>query len=136
MLNHRPDDYLEALRTSDHWPGLRCLAMVRATRQLGDDVRVFTRYFISSLAGQAARLLVATRHHWGIENDLHWSLDIAFREDESRVRVGQGPENLAVLRQMALNVLKQEKMANVGIKTKRLKAGWDETYLLRLRATP
>ena len=67
---------------------------------------------------------------------MHWTLDIAFREDESRVRIGHAAENLAVLRHMALNVLKQEKTAKVGIKTKRLKAGWDETYLLRLLATP
>ena len=130
------EDYLEALRTAEAWVGLRSLAMVRATRQIGDEVAVFTRYYISSLDGQAARLLDATRAHWGVENDLHWTLDIAFREDESRVRIGHAAENLAVLRHMALNVLKQEKTAKVGIKTKRLKAGWDETYLLRLLATP
>jgi len=128
-------DYLEALRTAEAWDGLRSLAMVRATRQVGEAITVFTRYYISSLDGQAARLLDATRSHWGVENGLHWTLDIAFREDESRVRVGHGPENLAVLRHMALNVLKQEKTAKVGIKTKRLKAGWDEAYLLRLLAT-
>ena len=126
------EDYLQALRTSDAWVGLRSLAMVRATRQVGDEITVFSRYYISSLDGQAARLLDATRHHWGVENDLHWTLDVAFREDESRARIGHSAENLAVLRHMALNVLKQEKTAKVGIKTKRLKAGWDETYLLRL----
>jgi predicted transposase YbfD/YdcC len=130
------EDYLEALCTRATWSGLRTLAMVRATRQRGEENRVVTRYSISSLDGQAARLRDATRSHWGVENDLHWSLDIAFREDESRVRTGHGAENLAVLRHMALNVLKQEKSAKVGIKTKRLKAGWDETYLLRLLATP
>lgn len=130
------EDYLNALRTAGHWRGLHSLAMVRATRQIGDEISVFTRYYISSLDGQAARLLDATRCHWGIENDLHWTLDIAFREDESRVRVGHSPENLAVLRHMALNVLKQEKTAKVGIKVKRLKAGWDEAYLLRLLTTP
>jgi predicted transposase YbfD/YdcC len=130
------EDYLDALRTAGHWRGLHSLAMVRATLQIGDEITVVTRYYISSLDGQAARLLDATRCHWGIENDLHWTLDIAFREDESRVRVGQGPENLAVLRHMALNVLKHEKTAKVGIKVKRLKAGWDEAYLLRLLAAP
>ena len=130
------EDYLEALRTADAWVGLRSLAMVRATRQIGDEISIVTRYYISSLDGQAARLLDATRSHWSVENDLHWSLDIAFREDESRVRTGHGPENLAVLRHMALNVLKQEQTAKVGIKTKRLKAGWDEAYLLRLLAAP
>ncbi len=71
-----------------------------------------------------------------VENDLHWTLDVAFREDESRARIGHSAENLAVLRHMALNVLKQEKAAKVGIKTKRLKAGWDETCLLRLLTAP
>jgi predicted transposase YbfD/YdcC len=129
------EDYVEALRTADAWVGLRSLAMVRATRQIGDEITVCTRYSISSLEGQAARLLDATRRHWAVENDLHWSLDIAFREDDSRVRVGHGAENLAILRHMALNLLKQEKTAKVGIKTKRLKAGWDEAYLLRLLTT-
>lgn len=130
------EDYLEALRTAGAWVGLRSVAMVRATRQVGQAITVFTRYYISSLDGHAARLLDATRSHWGVENDLHWTLDIAFREDESRVRVGHGPENLAVLRHMALNVLKQETTAKLGIKAKRLKAGWDEAYLLRLLAAP
>lgn len=129
-------DYLEALRPADRWAGLGSMAMVRATRQIGSEVSVFTRYYISSLAGQAARFLDATRSHWGIENDLHWCLDIAFREDESRVRVGHGAENLAVLRHMALNVLKQEKTTKVGLKVKRHKAGWDENYLLKLLAAP
>jgi len=129
-------DYVEALRTVDAWVGLRSLVMVRATRQIGDETTIFTRYYISSLAGQAARLLDATRRHWAVENDLHWTLDLAFREDESRVRVGHGAENLVILRHMALNLLKQEKTAKMGIKAKRLKAGWDETYLLRLLATP
>ena len=131
----RPD-YLEALRTADAWVGLRSLVRVRATRQSGDETTVFTRYYISSLEGQAARLLDATRRHGAIENDLHWSLDLAFREDESRVRIGHGAENLALLRHMALNLLKQEKTVKIGIKAKRLKAGWDEAYLLRLLATP
>ena len=130
------EDYLEALRTADAWVGLRSLAMVRATRQIGDERTVFTRYYISSLAGQAGRLLDVTRRHWGVENDLHWCLDIAFREDESRVRVGHAAENLAVLRHMALNLLKQEKTAKIGLKGKRLKAGWDESYLLRLLTAP
>jgi predicted transposase YbfD/YdcC len=110
-------DYLAALRTADAWVGLRLLARVRATRQVGYVFTVFTRYYISSQDGQAPRLLNATHSHWGVENDLHWTLDIAFREDESRVRIGHGPENLAVLRHMALNLLKQEKAFNVGIKT-------------------
>ncbi len=74
----------------------------------------------------------AIRGHWGIENSLHWSLDVSFREDDSRVRKGHGAENLSRLRRITLNLLKQEKTLKVGIKGKRLKAGWDQTYLLKV----
>lgn len=129
----RPD-YIEALRTATKWAGLRSIAMVRATRRTESGLSVQTRYYISSLPSQAQRILSATRAHWGIENEVHWVLDVAFREDECRVRKGAGDQNLAVLRHMALNLLKQEKTAKIGTKAKRLKAGWDETYLYRVLA--
>ena len=77
-------------------------------------------------------MLSAIRGHWGIENSLHWVLDIAFREDDSRVRKDNAPENLAVMRHIALNLLRQEKSLKVGIKAKRKRAGWDNDYLLKV----
>lgn len=84
--------------------------------------------------GTAAYLLDSSREHWKIETSLHWCLDIAFREDESRIRKGNGAENFAILRHIALNLLKKEDTAKIGIKNKRLKAGWDEDYLEKVLA--
>ncbi len=120
------------LNSSGEWSGLRSVAQVTGERRIGEKVSIESRYFISSLPGQAKELLWAVREHWGIENSLHWVLDIAFREDESRVRKGHGPENLATMRHMALNLIRQETSSKGGVKARRLKAGWDETYLLKV----
>lgn len=123
---------LEYVEDRGLWANLQSVAEVTSTRRIGEDVTVEARYYISSLPGNAQRLGAAVRSHWSIENSLHWVLDIVFREDESRVRKEHGPENLAVLRQMTLNLLKQETTTKTGIKAKRLKAGWDNDYLLKV----
>jgi predicted transposase YbfD/YdcC len=125
-------DYLLYLRNRAAWSRLRTLVMVRAERRIGSETSVEIRYYISSLDYNAQRMLEAVRSHWHIENNLHWVLDVAFREDECRIRKGNGPQNFAVLRHIALSLLTQEKSARCGIKTKRLKAGWNEDYLQKV----
>jgi predicted transposase YbfD/YdcC len=125
-------EYLAYVRRAYTWAQLHTVVMARRERRIGAQSTVETAYFISSLPNDARRLLEITRTHWRIENEVHWVLDIAFREDDSRFRKDYGAQNLAVLRHMALNLLKQETTAKCGIKGKRLKAGWDEDYLLRV----
>jgi predicted transposase YbfD/YdcC len=125
-------DYLDYIAEGADWTGLRSLIMVETVRQTPEERTVNRRYFISSLPADAKRALKAIRTHWHIENRLHWVLDIAFREDESRVRKGYGAENFAVLRHLALNLLKHEETAQCGVHAKRLKAAWDNDYLLKV----
>ena len=114
------------------WCGLQTVIRVKSERFVAGKRSEESRYYISSLSGDAKEALGAVRGHWGIENKVHWALDIAFREDECRIRKGNGAQNFAVLRHIALNLLRQEKTAKCGIKNKRLKAGWDENYLLKV----
>jgi predicted transposase YbfD/YdcC len=115
------------------WKNLRSLIRVRAKRTVGGPTSTEYRYYISSLpADNASRLLAYIRGHWGIENTLHWSLDINFREDERRIRKGHAAENFARLARIALNLLKAEKTNDAGNKTKRLCCGWDHNYLLKV----
>ncbi len=124
--------YLEYLNDAQAWPHLRTVVKVEAERQIGDATTVETRYFIASLENKAALALHAVRGHWGIENQVHWVLDLAFREDESRVRKDHGAENFAVLRHIALNLLKRDHTTKLGTQNKRLKAAWDQDYLRAL----
>jgi predicted transposase YbfD/YdcC len=129
-------DYLRYINERlSEWPGLRSLAMVKSERRVIDgETTTACRYFISSLDSDAKLTLHAVRTHWEIENKVHWVLDIAFREDDCRVRKGNGAENFAVLRSIALNLLKRETRLKCGIKAKRKKAGWDHDYLLKVLA--
>lgn len=123
-------DLIAQLRSAADWPQLTTLVKVQAERYVGDESSHHTRYYIASADATAEQFLTWTRTHWSIENSLHWVLDIAFREDESRLRKDHGAVNFATLRHLALNLLKQEQTLKVGIKNKRLRAGWDHDYLL------
>lgn len=119
------------LNAAGAWSGLASVAMVERERRLGDAVERETRSFIASVVG-AARVGQAVRFHWGVEKQLHWVLDVAFREDECRVRVGHAAQNLAILRHLALNLLRQDTATKVGLKAKRFKASCSPAYLQQI----
>ena len=127
-------DYLDYIATLAEWRGLQSIAMVQSERRIGDQKTTTRRYFISSLQSDAKQLLNAIRTHWGIENKVHWVLDVTFREDDSRIRKGNGAENFAVLRHIALNLLKQEKSTKLSLRAKRKRAAWDPDYLPKVLA--
>jgi predicted transposase YbfD/YdcC len=114
-------DFTHYLSGFKNWKDLRTLIKITTHRQTQMGTTIEDRYFISSLKAPAKRLLKAVRGHWGIENGLHWVLDIAFRDDVSRVRKDHAPENLAILRHIALNLLKQDIPSNAGL---RISAWW------------
>jgi len=120
------------LDIKDKWSGLQSVIMVWAKRTLNGQTSTESRYYISSLPPDAELLLHAVRTHWGVENSLHWVLDIAFREDESRVRKGNGQHNLTILRRLALNLLRKADSVKGGIAARRKRAGWDHDYLLKV----
>jgi predicted transposase YbfD/YdcC len=110
------------------WTQLRCLGMVDSERHLQGAGTIEQRYYSASSPNEGKLFAHAVRAHGGIENCLPWVLDVAFRADESRVRLGHAPENLAGLRHIALNLLRQDTRTKLGIHNKRLKAGWDDAY--------
>lgn len=125
-------DYIRYLDPQGRWAGLQTVVKVESHRRVGDEQTSEVRYYLTSLAGDPKLLNQVIRTHWTIENQLHWGLDVAFREDDSRVRHGYAAENLAVVRHIALNLLKQEGSLKLGLQNKRLRAGWDNDYLLKV----
>lgn len=119
------------------WMGLQSLVMIESTREFINGKHcgqrsTERRYYISSLPAQAQEQNQIVRAHWGIENGLHWVLDVVFKEDDCRIRVGDGAENFAILRRIALNILKQDTTVKAGVAARRKKAGWDGEYLQHL----
>ncbi len=120
--------------SDDKWSNLHSVGMVNSWRTENEITTLETRYFISSLSNNSELLAQCIRSHWGIENKLHWVLDVQFNEDNSRIRNGNAPENLATIRHIALNLLNQEETVKAGVKRKRNKAGWDNEYLEKVLA--
>ena len=125
---------LSLLEKASEWASLQGVVRIAAERyhKATGKTETETRYYITSLKPDAARLNRAIRQHWGIENKLHWVLDVGFGEDLDRKRAGHAAQNFSVLNRIALNLLKQDKTGKRGIHGKRLKAGWDNDYLLQL----
>ncbi len=123
---------IDWLDNTKHWKGLKSIVMVESERLVDNITEREKRYFITTLHNKPEHILHAVRSHWGVENSLHWVLDVAFREDECRKRKGYVAENFAMVRTITINLLKHEKTHKRGIKNKRLKAGWDDAYLLKV----
>ena len=120
------------LQGKESWTNINTIGMVQRERHVGENISIETSYYISSIESDAKRFGHAVRSHWGIENSLHWVLDVSFREDDSRIRKGNAPQNFAVLRHMALNLLKKETSLKKSVKSKQLRAGWDNDYLAKV----
>ena len=125
-------DWLPGVTGKEAWPGLRSIGMVRTKRTIGDKQSSDVRYYLTSLPADVHKFAGAVRNHWCIENQLHWVLDVAFDEDNNRSRTGHSAHNLAIVHHIALNLVKQEKTAKMGVKNKRLTAGWDDAYLAKV----
>lgn len=130
------EDYLTK-NVIDHWTGLQSMILIESRIEYKNgkkagQVMTEDRLYISSLEANAKQLNKIVRSHWGIETSLHWVLDVAFREDDNRTRTGNAPANLAILRHIALNKIRREKSTTVGVKAKRKKAGWDDSYLIKV----
>jgi len=141
IQGHGREEKREVYVTSDiewlpqraSWAKLQTIVMVKSTRQVqGKEASMESRFYISSLPPSAVKMSETIRAHWGIENQAHWILDVAFREDEQNANAGNIAENMSMIRRIALNLIKQEKTAKFGVEIKRQMCGWDEEYLLKV----
>ena len=123
---------IDWLQGKENWKNLTTICMVNRERQFANKTENETSYYIGSVENNAKTFAHAIRSHWRVENSLHWVLDVSFREDDSRIRKDHAPDNFAVLRHIALNMIKKENSVKKSIKAKRLRAGWDHDYLLKI----
>jgi predicted transposase YbfD/YdcC len=131
VINTKPE--LDQIQHTEKWKNLASVARIINTRIVGGKATTENRWYISSLSsGDAAQLLSAVRQHWAIENTLHWTLDVTFREDDSRIRIKNAQQNFSLLRKLALNLIKQDTETKGSVRMRRKKAGWSQEYLLKL----
>ena len=128
--------YLAYIDPDHAWPDLQSVVCIESTRRIGDAVSTEARHYLSSLPADAKLLNRVVRSHWGVENRLHWVLDLAFHEDGSRVRADHAPENLAIIRHIALNLLRGDPTRRIGLKNSRFKAALSDTYLRSILLGP
>jgi predicted transposase YbfD/YdcC len=123
------------IKNSNKWGELTSIIKIESKREFKNSekpIQNATRYYISSIRASSQDFQKAIRSHWSIENKLHWTLDVAFSEDASRKRKGNSTQNFSILNKIALNLLKNEKSTKTGVKSRRLKAGWDNHYLIKV----
>ena len=125
-------DIADIIDKDKKWENLQSIGMVESVRTIDGKTSCETRYYITSIIDDGKKFGSAVRSHWGIENELHWVLDVSFSEDDCRMRAGMSAQNFAVLRHIATKLIKQEKSEKLGVKNKRLKAGWDDSYLEKI----
>jgi predicted transposase YbfD/YdcC len=123
---------LPLLHNQELWTRLKTVVMIVGERRLWNKTTTEARFYLSSLSSNAKTIAGALRSHWGIENSLHWTPDVTFSEDESRIRKQNSPENFALLRRVAINLLKQEKTSKHSLKMKRYRAAMDNNYLVKI----
>lgn len=125
-------DDIDWLDKHREWKGLKTIVMVHRQREADGKISQETSFYISSLERNAKQIGKAIRNHWSIENGLHWCLDVSFSEDESRIRKDHAPENMAILRHIAIGLIKNENTTKGSIKVRRMKAAWDNSYMLKV----
>ena len=123
-----PEKYKDSLKHTSHWPVLKSLVMVKTRREIGDKITEDTRFYIASVEPHAQQIAQSVRKHWLVENALHWTLDVTFREDESKIRKEAAPENYAIIRHMALNVIKADTSTKASVKRKRAMAALSDKF--------
>jgi len=123
---------IHLLEDIEKWSDLKSVIQITSEREINEKKTNETRLYISSLNDEAGSFNKYMRGHWGVENSLHWTLDMTFREDEQRKRDKNSAQNFAIVRKIVLNLLKQEDSKKLSLRTKRLKAGWDNNFLLKI----